>query len=326
MTATASPAAPRRARDRRLCARQEQRAGRRQGLQAVVERDAARAEPEGDRGLQRRRRASRGLSGRLGDGAARGDRPRVRARSRPHRLRRRLRRSAQPAGARLSRATATRRSTPRTASWSIRSRRSAPARRRWSRRRRTYTADVDAILARGDADAPRSCSSPIPNNPTGTYVPFDEVKRLHAGLPPHVLLVLDAAYAEYVRRNDYEAGIELVATSENVVMTPHVLEDPRPRGAAARLDVRPGACGRCASTASAGRSTSTRRRSRPASPRSRTPRIRSARASTTTNWLAWLTEEIGKLGLKVTPSVGEFRADPFPGRPKAAPPRTPTRS
>ena len=58
-----------------------------------------------------------------------------------------------------------------------------------------------------------------PNNPTGTYVPFDEVKRLHEGLPPHVLLVLDAAYAEYVRRNDYEAGIELVATSENVVMS-----------------------------------------------------------------------------------------------------------
>ena len=58
-----------------------------------------------------------------------------------------------------------------------------------------------------------------PNNPTGTYLPFDEVKRLHAGLPPHVLLVVDAAYAEYVRRNDYESGIELVATSENVVMT-----------------------------------------------------------------------------------------------------------
>jgi histidinol-phosphate aminotransferase len=47
-----------------------------------------------------------------------------------------------------------------------------------------------------------------------------------------------------------------------------------------------------------GRSTSTRRRSRPASPRSRTPRIRNARASTTRKWLAWLTEEIGKLGLK----------------------------
>jgi histidinol-phosphate aminotransferase len=42
---------------------------------------------------------------------------------------------------------------------------------------------------------------------------------LHRSLPPQVLLVLDAAYAEYVRRNDYESGIELVATSENVVMT-----------------------------------------------------------------------------------------------------------
>ena len=58
-----------------------------------------------------------------------------------------------------------------------------------------------------------------PNNPTGRYLPFSEVKRLHAGLAANVLLVLDAAYAEYVRRNDYEAGIELVATSSNVVMT-----------------------------------------------------------------------------------------------------------
>ena len=50
-------------------------------------------------------------------------------------------------------------------------------------------------------------------------MPFDEVKRLHRELPGNVILVLDAAYAEYVRRNDYEAGIELVATSDNVVMT-----------------------------------------------------------------------------------------------------------
>ena len=70
----------------------------------------------------------------------------------------------------------------------------------------------------GDASARKVVFLANPNNPTGTYVPFDEVKRLHRGLPPNVLLVLDAAYAEYVRRNDYEAGIELVATSENVVM------------------------------------------------------------------------------------------------------------
>ena len=81
-----------------------------------------------------------------------------------------------------------------------------------------YTADVDAILA---AVTPRTKVVFLanPNNPTGTYLPFDEVKRLHAGLPPQVLLVLDAAYAEYVRRNDYASGLELVATAENVVMT-----------------------------------------------------------------------------------------------------------
>src|SRR5215217_6169029 len=80
-----------------------------------------------------------------------------------------------------------------------------------------YTADVDAILAKV-TERTKLVFLANPNNPTGTYVPFDEVKRLHKSLPPHVLLVLDAAYAEYVRRNDYEAGIELVATSENVVM------------------------------------------------------------------------------------------------------------
>jgi histidinol-phosphate aminotransferase len=80
------------------------------------------------------------------------------------------------------------------------------------------TADVDAILARV-TDETRMVFIANPNNPTGTYLPFDEIKRLQAGLPEHVILVLDAAYAEYVRRNDYEAGIELVATTSNTVMT-----------------------------------------------------------------------------------------------------------
>jgi histidinol-phosphate aminotransferase len=80
------------------------------------------------------------------------------------------------------------------------------------------TADVDAILARV-TPATRMVFIANPNNPTGTYLSFDEVKRLRTGLPEHVLLVLDAAYAEYVRANDYEAGIELVATTSNTVMT-----------------------------------------------------------------------------------------------------------
>src|SRR3954468_9283559 len=83
---------------------------------------------------------------------------------------------------------------------------------------RDYTADVDAILAKVSARK-KIVFLANPNNPTGTYVPFDEVKRLHKGLPSHVLLVIDAAYAEYVRKNDDEAGIELPPTNENVVMT-----------------------------------------------------------------------------------------------------------
>src|ERR1700677_1694583 len=83
---------------------------------------------------------------------------------------------------------------------------------------RNFTADVDAILA-AVTKKTRIVFLANPNNPTGPCLPFDEVKRLHRGLPSNALLVLDAAYAEYVHRNDYEAGIELVATSENVVMT-----------------------------------------------------------------------------------------------------------
>ncbi|MGB7432754.1 MAG: histidinol-phosphate transaminase [Ahrensia sp.] len=79
-------------------------------------------------------------------------------------------------------------------------------------------ADLDAILA---AVTPRTKMVFLanPNNPTGTYVADAEIRRLQAGLPPHVLLVLDAAYAEYVRRNDYAAGIEIVSQNDNVVMT-----------------------------------------------------------------------------------------------------------
>ena len=82
---------------------------------------------------------------------------------------------------------------------------------------KNHTADVDAILSCVTGRT-KIVFLANPNNPTGTFIPFDEVRRLHRALPPHVLFVIDAAYAEYVRRNEYEAGIELVATSDNVVM------------------------------------------------------------------------------------------------------------
>jgi histidinol-phosphate aminotransferase len=175
---------------------------------------------------------------------------------------------------------------------------------------KNYTADVDVILERV---TPRTKVVFLanPNNPTGTYIPFDEVKRLHNGLPPHVLLVLDAAYAEYVQRNDYESGIELVATSENVVMMrtfskiyglaalrlgwmygpTHIVDAiNRIRGP---FNVNAPAI---AAGIAAIRDAAHVERSREHNAR----------------WLAWLTEEIGKLGLDVTPSVANFVLIHFP--------------
>lgn len=57
-----------------------------------------------------------------------------------------------------------------------------------------------------------------PNNPTGSYLTRDELATLHTGLPKDVLLVIDAAYAEYATAEDYSAGEELVAAHDNVVM------------------------------------------------------------------------------------------------------------
>lgn len=83
---------------------------------------------------------------------------------------------------------------------------------------RDLTTDVDAMLARVN-ERTKIAFVANPNNPTGSYLSADEMARLHAGLPGHVLLVIDAAYAEYVSRNDYDAGTALVRAHDNVVMT-----------------------------------------------------------------------------------------------------------
>ncbi len=57
-----------------------------------------------------------------------------------------------------------------------------------------------------------------PENPAGTYLNGPELRRLHAALPAHVLLILDAAYEEYVDAPDYEPAHRLVEASDNVVM------------------------------------------------------------------------------------------------------------
>ncbi|HSR71901.1 MAG TPA: histidinol-phosphate transaminase, partial [Kiloniellales bacterium] len=83
---------------------------------------------------------------------------------------------------------------------------------------RELTADVEALIARAE-ERTRLCFLANPNNPTGSYLTEGELRRLRAGLPEHVLLVVDAAYAEYVTARDYESGARLVNEFDNVVMT-----------------------------------------------------------------------------------------------------------
>ena len=175
---------------------------------------------------------------------------------------------------------------------------------------KNFTADVDAILAKVTPKT-RIVFLANPNNPTGTYIPFDEVKRLHAGLPSNVLLVLDAAYADYVRKNDYEAGFELVATTDNTVMCRtfskiHGL-------AALRLGW---LYGPAHVVDSLNRIRGPFNVTTPAIVAGIAAIQDSAHVQKSVahneQWLAWLTAEIGRIGLKVTPSVGNFVLIHFP--------------
>jgi histidinol-phosphate aminotransferase len=173
-----------------------------------------------------------------------------------------------------------------------------------------YTADIDAILR---AVTPRTKIVFLanPNNPTGTYLPFDDIKRLRRRLGPEVLLILDAAYAEYVRCDDYKSGIELVASADNVVMCRTfskiyglaALRLGWLYGPAQVIDVlnrirgpfnvsRPAIAAGVAAMAD----------------------ITHTETAATHNarWLPWLAQEIGRLGLTVTPSVANFVLIHFP--------------
>lgn len=83
---------------------------------------------------------------------------------------------------------------------------------------KNLTTDVDAVLDLVD-DRTRIVFIANPNNPTGTYIPDTEIRRLRAELREDVLLVIDAAYSEYMEEADYASGEELVEEYENVVMT-----------------------------------------------------------------------------------------------------------
>lgn len=172
------------------------------------------------------------------------------------------------------------------------------------------TANVDALLA---TVTPRTKVAFLanPNNPTGTFLPIGDVRRLRERLPANVLLVLDGAYAEYVRRNDYEAGLELVATTNNTVMTRTFskifgLAALRigwaycPDAIADALNRIRGPFNLSGPSISAGAAAMN------------DAAHTDAAALHNEIWLPWLTSEVTNLGLTVTPSVANFVLIHFP--------------
>ena len=172
------------------------------------------------------------------------------------------------------------------------------------------TADIDALIA---AVSPRTRILFLanPNNPTGSTLPADAVRRLRRALPAELLLVIDAAYAEYVTRNDYEPGIAEVDAGDNTVMLRtfskiYGLAALRlgwaycPPGIADVLNCvrgpfNTGAPAQAAAIAAL----------------ADTAHTEAARASNE-RWLPWLSERARALGLQPYPSTGNFVLVRFP--------------
>jgi histidinol-phosphate aminotransferase len=173
-----------------------------------------------------------------------------------------------------------------------------------------YVASVDALLAQV-TERTKIVFLANPNNPTGTYLSDREIERLADALPPQTLLVLDAAYAEYVQAEDYEAGARLAGLRDNVVMTRtfskiYGLAGLRlgwGYGPAHVIDAlnRIRSPFNVSSLASAAGIAALEDRDH-----------LDAAIAHNARWLPWLSEKIGALGLEVLPAVGNFIAIRFP--------------
>ena len=170
--------------------------------------------------------------------------------------------------------------------------------------------DVEAMLA---AVTPKTRMVFVanPNNPTGSVLNREEMARLHAGLPKDVLLVIDAAYAEYVTAKDYEAGIELVTRNDNVVMTRTFSKLYGLAGLRLGWLFAPAAICDVLNRIRGPFNTSTVQQQVGAAAVRDRDHFWKAVAHNT-KWLPWITEEIRKTGLRVDDSAANFVLIHFP--------------
>jgi histidinol-phosphate aminotransferase len=164
--------------------------------------------------------------------------------------------------------------------------------------------DVDEMLKCVD-DRTRLMFVTNPANPTGTWLSGDDLRRLHAGLPPRVMLVIDAAYAEFATAPAFDDGLDLARTSVNVIVTHtfsklHGLAALRigwayaPLEAADAIDrIRPPFNTSIAAQEAAIAALAD-------------AEFQTGSRDFIAQWRTWLTQQIGGLGLEVTPSEANF--------------------
>ena len=176
-----------------------------------------------------------------------------------------------------------------------------------------YRIDVDLLLAQVD-ERTKIVFIANPGNPTGTFISEAEVRRLHDGLPPDVLLVLDGAYAEFNADPTFRDGLDLARGCENIVVTHtfsklHGLASLRVGWAYAsaavceavnriRLPFNTSIAGQAAAVAALGDED-----------------FQEKSRAHVAQWLPWLTQQLGGLGLEVTPSTANFVLVAFPKTP-----------
>jgi histidinol-phosphate aminotransferase len=178
---------------------------------------------------------------------------------------------------------------------------------------RELTTDVDAVLARV-TDRTRIVIIANPNNPTGTYLGIQDIARLHAGLPASVLLAIDAAYAEFVNRNDYEPGIALVNRAENVVMLRTFSKIYALGGLRLGWAYCPPAIADALNRVRSPFNVSAAAQAAGVAAVEDVEAFNRARAHND-RWLPWFSERLAALGLGLTPSVANFVLARFPDDP-----------
>jgi histidinol-phosphate aminotransferase len=164
--------------------------------------------------------------------------------------------------------------------------------------------DVDEVLKLVD-ERTRLIFITNPANPTGTFISTDELARLHASIPPSVMLVVDAAYAEFATDIVFDDGLNLARDAVNVIVTRtfskiYGLAALRigwayaPADAADAIDrIRPPFNTSIAAQEAAVAALAD-------------DEFRARSLALVEQWRAWLTQQLGGIGLEVTPSSANY--------------------